>query len=663
MKLLFCEIENFGKLHRERMEFTGNLCAFEKPNGWGKTTFSAFLKCMFYGMKDNRSKVLENNDRKKYMPWQGGLFGGAVGFLYRDKGYRVERSFGKTPAADTFAVYALETGLKTGVFGDGSDFGERVFGLDKESFCRTAYFPQDDGVFDELTGDIQGGLMRAFHTQGEKLSKENGLETALQRLDDAEKVLRKRRPAKGKLDEIDDKLTAITRAKGELFTAREDVAEARARVKAAGEDFAVLQNQIAECNREIGAVRASGAQNVWGEDPLYENYRREKGAAEERVNKLRAFFPQDPSSINFRLIEEKTSRYYALQTEKEKLSIESARPVEKPNKKPILGAVFLLLCVVLFAVAGYFLVSNNFAVAGVCGALGLCFAIACIVCFAGKKAVRQSPAPDVLQKTSEIDGELTALGRELSKDFSRFAIDRIFDYAAALETVKTKRDEYFNELQVLNRLRAMANEKAVETPKNTDNVEKLNALTVRRQALETDLAKLLDEKSAAIAALDDLERNVEELSLIVGEEKALQEEKERLEGKLAAIRTAKEYLQKANENLATRYLLPVSQGVKAYLRAFDGSLTVDITANGEPRVLDGGFTRETGYYSRGYQDVFGLCLRLAVLDALYTNEKPFLIFDDPFVNLDEKKTEAAKNLLKTLSNRYQIFYFTCKTPL
>ena len=47
------------------------------------------------------------------------------------------------------------------------------------------------------------------------------------------------------------------------------------------------------------------------------------------------------------------------------------------------------------------------------------------------------------------------------------------------------------------------------------------------------------------------------------------------------------------------------------------------------------------------------------IDAMYDMEKPFLIFDDPFVNLDEKRLEGAMGFLEKISHDYQIIYFSC----
>ena len=64
-------------------------------------------------------------------------------------------------------------------------------------------------------------------------------------------------------------------------------------------------------------------------------------------------------------------------------------------------------------------------------------------------------------------------------------------------------------------------------------------------------------------------------------------------------------------------------------------------------------------YSRGYQTIIALCMRLALIDCLYPTEKPFVIFDDPFVNFDDEKLELSKRLMVEIAEHYQIVYFTC----
>ena len=66
-----------------------------------------------------------------------------------------------------------------------------------------------------------------------------------------------------------------------------------------------------------------------------------------------------------------------------------------------------------------------------------------------------------------------------------------------------------------------------------------------------------------------------------------------------------------------------------------------------------------GQHDLGYQDLLGICMRLALVDAMYPDEKPFLVLDDPFVNLDEEKVVHGNELLSKIAREYQILYFTC----
>ena len=52
-------------------------------------------------------------------------------------------------------------------------------------------------------------------------------------------------------------------------------------------------------------------------------------------------------------------------------------------------------------------------------------------------------------------------------------------------------------------------------------------------------------------------------------------------------------------------------------------------------------------------------MRLSLVKALFKDELPFVILDDPFVNLDNEKTKKAISLLKEFSKEYQVIYFVC----
>ena len=83
----------------------------------------------------------------------------------------------------------------------------------------------------------------------------------------------------------------------------------------------------------------------------------------------------------------------------------------------------------------------------------------------------------------------------------------------------------------------------------------------------------------------------------------------------------------------------------------DIDLNTNIEVDGEKKSLE--------VFSTGYKDLIGICTRLALIDSIFEDETPFLILDDPFVNLDEEKIKKAVSLIKDISKKYQIIYFSC----
>lgn len=84
---------------------------------------------------------------------------------------------------------------------------------------------------------------------------------------------------------------------------------------------------------------------------------------------------------------------------------------------------------------------------------------------------------------------------------------------------------------------------------------------------------------------------------------------------------------------------------------------LDVQLNAQMEV--DGALKENEYFSAGNRDLIGICIRLALIDALFTEEKPFLILDDPFVNLDDYRVENARKLLAEIAKEYQVVYLVC----
>jgi uncharacterized protein YhaN len=133
------------------------------------------------------------------------------------------------------------------------------------------------------------------------------------------------------------------------------------------------------------------------------------------------------------------------------------------------------------------------------------------------------------------------------------------------------------------------------------------------------------------------------------------------------VKLTQDFLQKAKEQFVSKYMEPISKGFSKYYSMLTGDNRGDwmIDANINLMVREYGELRDTRWLSAGYQDLLGVCMRLALVDAMYQGEKPFLILDDPFVNLDKEKVEYGNQLLLSVANEYQVIYFTChdsRTP-
>ena len=156
MRLLRCHIENFGTLSDYDFDFSSGLTTICEENGFGKSTFAAFIKAMFYGFPRTGARNIVENERKRYDPWQGGKYGGFLEFETENTDYRVTRYFGKTAAKDTFSLLNLTSRQLSSRFSE--KLGEELFQLDADSFARSTYMPQLSAKDMEATTSIRTKL-------------------------------------------------------------------------------------------------------------------------------------------------------------------------------------------------------------------------------------------------------------------------------------------------------------------------------------------------------------------------------------------------------------------------------------------------------------------------------------------------------------------------
>ena len=179
---------------------------------------------------------------------------------------------------------------------------------------------------------------------------------------------------------------------------------------------------------------------------------------------------------------------------------------------------------------------------------------------------------------------------------------------------------------------------------------------------EEVVSKINDAQRGVVERENDLKHYQSELdSLPITEcDDKLQadtEKSDELNDKIRLLDTTQNFLLTSSENLSSRYVQPVQQKFDEFYKKFitgdelvvDGNLDVHLKQN----------MLEEGYLSAGVQDLVEICKRFALIDLVFDKEKPFIILDDPFVNLDDKNLEIARQILKSLSQKYQIILLTC----
>ena len=257
MKLISMHIDNFGGLHDYDYEFEDGLNVVLHDNGWGKTTMAAFLKAMLYGFDSKRSKDITENERKRYLPWQGGKYSGSLDFEAEGTRYRILRTFGETPRFDKVKILNLDT--KTTAHINPEKIGETLFRLDASAFQRSVFINQNGLSIDGAASSIHTRL-NALVSQANDVA---AFDDAIAKLTAQIKVYEKT-GARGRIGDITRQVTELERQRNELETdiaaqdsARNRILEIDVLLSTINEDLAEKKNRLDEVSGEAKTREAS----------------------------------------------------------------------------------------------------------------------------------------------------------------------------------------------------------------------------------------------------------------------------------------------------------------------------------------------------------------------------------------------------------------------
>ena len=766
MKLISCYIENFGKLQAKTFEFSDGLNSVLQKNGYGKTTLATFIKAMFYGMPATTKRDLDQNDRKKYTPWQGGAFGGALCFEVNGKGYKVERFFGKKESDDTFVLYDTKTNKQSNDFSQ--NLGVELFGIDVNAYEKCTFIPQK-----EIEGGMNQSLSSKLLGMFNGIDNSESLESANKIIDEKRAEIKKQNKT-GKLYDVQNQIDSVEQKIANLKGLNQTIGSLNAQIAENDEKITALKNQKDEISEKISAV-AEQEKLIANQKYIKENQAR-KEALEKQLEFYRNIVGDEGLIIEDVLpIEEKYREYIntlakteavktshilgedfraqqqvwgenfpkkeeiakAIEQKEElgKLSTEieliknasdpSLKTMEKPKNKIAIISVCFAIALLVFGMSMLFVSKIVSVVSFVMGGLFLLYAGFAYFKSYIDQQTKSTQRLGAMFDENDLKKKQESLA-EIKNDLSHFKRKYKIDYeltTASLSALLAKVKEYEISLTLqadtkkkIEELNAKSNQLSKEVnqalarfqfPENLQSIdEKLGilrefctnvpGLSTEIEMIDNNLAEFTENerKNSEIANISDFD-----IKILQSDEKVLQQkldalvelrsdlnnkatsiqeevlgiddlendladlkqQKEDLNHQLKILKKTNEFLQIASDTLSAKFLAPIRQSLNKYLGKFVSQSELELNPDINLNISfdKNGATRELAFLSKGYKGIVDLCIRFAIVDAIFKDEKPFLILDDPFVNLDEEKMQSAMELLKAVAKEYQILYLTC----
>ena len=600
MKLLKCYIENFGTLHSFHYDFNDGLNVIEKENGFGKTTFATFIKSMFYGLDASKS---EKSERKRYTPWQGGVFGGNIDFEIDGKRYRIERFFGSKASEDTFKIYDLSTNLETKDYTE--NVGEEIFKINKEGYERSTYIPQGQ-IEIEMEDSLNAKL-------GNILEGDNDVNTsdvAIKRLSDLMKEYKKI----GNKGLLNEKKELLNQKERELEKSKFDLENLEIKEKKLNEIKERLnenETKRTEKQDKLSKVIEQGRKQAKLE--TYNHILESLKGKQERYNELNNFLNDgEPKGNEFQSLNTKiTELEDKIQTEENNKKEIGNKEEELNNsyKKQIKIWKSLIFISAVAILIGLILLFINIpkAIGIILGILGIGLLVFSIIKYRDRNINLQI---DALKK-SFVDIEknienLNSLKQEVEDSKSRmlaYLKNELTASLAELENIKKQKSDFEEANNIENLKKNEFDEKVSEEELNQDIIK-----------LSNHINDLMDEKNQVKNQIEFLENKIDENEYLV-----------HLEEKYSILDKTKTLLETAKNSFSTNYLKDMQDGFEKYFNLIDDKeLKTAIDINLGVKLDVNGSKKEVKYFSAGYKDLLYICMRLSLVKALFKDELPFV---------------------------------------
>ena len=665
MKLIKCYVSAFGKLKDFTFDFSQGLNTVKQDNGWGKSTFATFIKAMFYGLNDSKRSVAEN-ERIKFRPWNSTeKFGGYIQFEWGNKQFKLERFFGAKESEDTVRLFDAETGKE---FSNTQNLGRRIFEIDEEGFLSTTYFSQKDFEVKSNTS-----ITAKFNAVCEMQDSE-AFDRALNKVEDKAKSYKYRGDrglipdAKREIHAVDEQLV---RAEQSVYTLKTLKNEA----DVLSGDVNDLQLKVKKLTDQITLAGKLEAIKI-------KKQRYQKLVSDKEKLSLDKKTAEDVLAGNYgakdeiRITEEKNRELIGVTARVEAAKSELDKYDEISNVQPktkLVGLDLTLITISALLLVGLLvsIIVSGFSVATIV-LIPLLVASVAITLFriltanASKKREKDRGNAIFLAKREEFDiinEHKVKLEKEVDLFINKFNLGEKFDRSTSISYIAKVFDVY---AEILIKIKEID----LELDGMKGDVESFSAVIDDRLSvyeIESELKRTEQDYTKKMRELADKRSVIRLHEDLAGSYTDLESKKSELINKISQYEEEQEvlnltakFLKQADENLKIKYKAPLQSSLKKYFEMVAGNdKDVNIDVDLKVTVNEDSGQKQVDYYSKGYQNLFEICKRFALTDVLFTGEKPFIILDDPFYNLDDEKLSSALELIKKLAQEYQVLYLVC----
>lgn len=705
MILTKVEIDSFGKLHDFTLEFSKGINLISGENEAGKSTLCAFLYAMFYGMPNESKKLgIRDDSRKRYRPWDDSVMSGTIYFSDDGKDYILSRRFGKTNRSDKISLKDGNTWEEVTTIAP-EELGYKFLGVGADAFLKTMFITQaavvdsvskDDEILKRLSNLKQSGdeeisyqnvasaLEKAkfeIVSKSEKAGilprlqqKQEELEHELIQVNQLSEQFKKDLLAQTALQEELQKLEI----QGAKLASQKQLARKHAAYIAVQQEQQKISLLIGRKKELISKIEAS-KKNI---DQLLNE--------EKELEALRSFSQDKLLQLaqDERQLEELELTLQQLSDKKEILSALKSEQ-QSTQKKKRLGinipmAIIALTVVAAGVIFGFTASPILFFLLPV----GLLLAVISCVGYPEQRNIKTA-LKECEQKISDIQNEINSFHEQDKRDACS-ALKRQLEDAFLQTDVKTVQElsqKAARYQQILSETEVAKKEQSLllEALSQADEDLKKQSLPQKEQEFEEAIKNYTgdSEEKTDLLIAENYEQQMQNRSQRDGVMHRLQfafagtrsadiilSELDDVKNKIAeyqhfydALCLTEQSMQSSYQQLKQDFAPLLNNCVGKILSALTDDKYNEIRLADDYKIMlrdkESGNIVSAEYLSAGTYDILYLALRFGIVSTILPQQKPMLILDDAFLQLDDKRAQLAAAYLSKEYAEGQVLYFTC----